>query len=224
MLGFSGEQELKVLKSYFIEEKIMLTSSDLIQKQDDSPDVHEDHCDALSTAVDNFSIGDLAAKDLSYIPASVEEVWQRDLKPTSNDDKISYTKYDDYSSKQIGEKSEEFNDELEASPERVPLGHLRKKLLILDINGLLADIQCRTPKGYKADKTIARRAGEDRLLNFNLLIRLRLFFFTFKSICATQIVIGSLLSFSVFKRPFCSEFLKFCFWRFDVAIWSSRTK
>ncbi|KAK6122001.1 hypothetical protein DH2020_044255 [Rehmannia glutinosa] len=27
--------------------------------------------------------------------------------------------------------------------------------------------------------------------------------------------------FLVFKRPFCTEFLKFCFERFDVALWSS---
>ncbi|XP_048139845.1 uncharacterized protein LOC115727752 [Rhodamnia argentea] len=67
-----------------------------------------------------------------------------------------------------------------------PLFFRRRKLLILDINGLLADIVSPPPKDYKADIKIARRA--------------------------------------VFKRPFCVDFLKFCFERFDVGIWSSRNK
>ncbi|GAB2296923.1 hypothetical protein Dimus_031025 [Dionaea muscipula] len=62
----------------------------------------------------------------------------------------------------------------------------RKKLLILDINGLLADIVYPAPKGYKADTKIAGRA--------------------------------------IFKRPSCSDFLQFCLERFDVGIWSSRSK
>ncbi|CAL5325920.1 unnamed protein product [Camellia sinensis] len=72
------------------------------------------------------------------------------------------------------------------SPERLPVACLRRKLLILDLNGLLADIVCPPPKECKADTNISRRA--------------------------------------IFKRPFCNDFLKFCFERFDVAIWSSRTK
>ena len=224
VLGFSGEQQLDVLKSYCTKEKIMPTSSDLKQKQDNSLEVHEDHCDALST-VDDASTGQFAAKVSDNRPASVKGVWQRDLKPTSNDDKISDTKSDDPSSKQIAEKNKKFKDELEAPQERAPLGDLRKKLLILDINGLLADIQSHTPKGYKVDKRIAKRAGEDRLQNVYLLMSFRHFISqSSQSICVTQIVIGSFFSFSVFKRPFCSEFLKFCFERFDVGIWSSRTK
>ncbi|KAI3665819.1 hypothetical protein L6452_44454 [Arctium lappa] len=62
----------------------------------------------------------------------------------------------------------------------------RKKLLILDVNGLLADIIFPPPKDCKSDKNILRRA--------------------------------------IFKRPFLDGFLGFCFERFDVAIWSSRTR
>lgn len=62
----------------------------------------------------------------------------------------------------------------------------RKKLLVLDINGILADIVYPPPKGYKADTKIAGRA--------------------------------------VFTRPFCSDFLNFCLERFNVAIWSSRSR
>ncbi|XP_019185764.1 PREDICTED: uncharacterized protein LOC109180573 isoform X2 [Ipomoea nil] len=63
---------------------------------------------------------------------------------------------------------------------------LRRKLLILDLNGLLADIVLPHPKDCKADTGISGRA--------------------------------------IFKRPFCDDFLKFCFERFHVAIWSSRSK
>ncbi|CAH9139234.1 unnamed protein product [Cuscuta epithymum] len=56
----------------------------------------------------------------------------------------------------------------------------RKKLLILDVNGLLAAVDRLTSAGR--------------------------------------------VSYSVTKRPFCDDFLHFCFERFDVAIWSSRIK
>ncbi|XP_057546465.1 uncharacterized protein LOC130825321 [Amaranthus tricolor] len=71
-------------------------------------------------------------------------------------------------------------------PQKAPSVSSRKKLLILDINGILADIVYPPPKGYKADTKIAGRA--------------------------------------VFTRPFCSDFLKFCLERFNVAIWSSRSR
>ncbi|XP_071731012.1 uncharacterized protein [Rutidosis leptorrhynchoides] len=68
----------------------------------------------------------------------------------------------------------------------VGLDTLGKKLLIIDVNGLLADIVYGPPKDIKADKYILRRA--------------------------------------IFKRPFLDDFLRFCFERFNVGIWSSRTK
>lgn len=42
-----------------------------------------------------------------------------------------------------------------------PIGRLRKKLLVLDLNGVLADIVSPPPKDCKADINIARRAGEN---------------------------------------------------------------
>ncbi|KAJ6402557.1 hypothetical protein OIU84_014620 [Salix udensis] len=63
---------------------------------------------------------------------------------------------------------------------------VRKKLLILDINGVLVDIVSSPPKGHIADIKIAKRA--------------------------------------IFRRPFCFDFLNFCFERFEVGIWSSRTR
>ena len=44
---------------------------------------------------------------------------------------------------------------------RLPFSRCRKKLLILDINGLLADIVSPPPKVHKADTKIARRASEN---------------------------------------------------------------
>ncbi|XP_057739601.1 uncharacterized protein LOC130956573 [Arachis stenosperma] len=66
------------------------------------------------------------------------------------------------------------------------IGCLKKKLLILDINGLLADVVSPRPKDHKADRIVAGRA--------------------------------------IFQRPFYTEFLKFCFEKFEVAVWSSRKK
>ncbi|KAK9067174.1 hypothetical protein SSX86_014499 [Deinandra increscens subsp. villosa] len=60
-----------------------------------------------------------------------------------------------------------------------------KKLLIFDVNGLLADIVSHRPTDIKADKYITRR--------------------------------------SIFKRPYLDDFLCFCFEKFIVGIWSSRT-
>lgn len=180
VLTFSGGQQLEVLKSNFTIEEIMPSSSDLIQKQDTSLEVHEECFDALPTAVDDASTG--------CRPASVNKVRKKVLKPIKNDDKISDTKSDDYSSIQIAKKNNEFKDELEASPERVPLGHLRKKLLILDINGLLADIHSRTPKGYKADKRIAKKAGKHGVLIVKTSHKVQTFFqHSIQSICVTQI-------------------------------------
>lgn len=62
----------------------------------------------------------------------------------------------------------------------------RKTLLVLDLNGLLADIVFPPPQDRVADAVISGKA--------------------------------------VFKRPYCDDFLSFCFERFEVGIWSSRTR
>ncbi|XP_071733185.1 uncharacterized protein [Rutidosis leptorrhynchoides] len=64
--------------------------------------------------------------------------------------------------------------------------HPKKKLLILDVNGLLVDIVLNPEPGYKADFMIGAK--------------------------------------SAFKRPYCDDFLKFCFERFNVGVWTSRTR
>ncbi|PWA67221.1 FCP1-like domain, HAD-like domain protein [Artemisia annua] len=62
----------------------------------------------------------------------------------------------------------------------------RKKLLVLDVNGLIVDIVAHPDEKYKPDTIIGRKA--------------------------------------VYKRPYCDEFLKFCFERFNVGVWTSRTR
>ncbi|KAI3733207.1 hypothetical protein L1987_64427 [Smallanthus sonchifolius] len=64
--------------------------------------------------------------------------------------------------------------------------HSRKKLLVLDVNGLLVDIVADPDEAHKPDTIIGSKA--------------------------------------VFKRPFCDEFLKFCFEKFSVGVWTSRTR
>ncbi|XP_056162771.1 uncharacterized protein LOC130134405 isoform X4 [Syzygium oleosum] len=74
----------------------------------------------------------------------------------------------------------------EISSERTSAEPSKKKLLILDLNGLLADIRPHVDYRYKPGLMVSREA--------------------------------------VFKRPFVDDFLQFCFEKFAVGVWSSRTK
>ncbi|OAY70934.1 putative FCPy domain-containing protein [Ananas comosus] len=69
------------------------------------------------------------------------------------------------------------------SPKESILSH-QKKLLVLDLNGLLADINQDYRNAHKADRKVNGKF--------------------------------------VFKRPFCDEFLDFCFRNFKIGVWSSR--
>ncbi|TVU02765.1 hypothetical protein EJB05_51723 [Eragrostis curvula] len=62
----------------------------------------------------------------------------------------------------------------------------RKKLLILDLNGLLADINMDYRNSHRAHAKVKAKL--------------------------------------VFKRPYCDDFLRFCFQNFELGIWSSRLK
>ncbi|KAI7746456.1 hypothetical protein M8C21_022549, partial [Ambrosia artemisiifolia] len=72
------------------------------------------------------------------------------------------------------------------SGDNMIVGSFRKKLLVLDVNGLLVDIVADPDEAHKPDTVISSKA--------------------------------------VFKRPFCDDFLKFCFQRFNVGVWTSRTR
>nr|XP_010936460.1 uncharacterized protein LOC105056084 [Elaeis guineensis] len=77
-------------------------------------------------------------------------------------------------------------DVLHVSPGRSLITYTKKKLLVLDLNGVLADAVLDYRKTLNADKWIDKQA--------------------------------------VFKRPFCDDFLNFCFEKFDIGIWSSKKK
>ncbi|XP_010528415.1 PREDICTED: uncharacterized protein LOC104805517 [Tarenaya hassleriana] len=84
------------------------------------------------------------------------------------------------------EDPRELKEEKDASATSSSSSSSGKKLLILDLNGLLADIVSSPPKGYTPDLNIGTKA--------------------------------------IFKRPFCEDFLKFCLEKFEVGIWSGRSK
>lgn len=99
-----------------------------------------------------------------------------------------------------------------------PNCQMRKKLLILDINGVLVDIVSPLPKERKADINIARRAGG----NWST------FYINSVQVILIQNLMTIFIKFwfwiSVFKRPFYLDFMKFCFERFEIGIWSSRNR
>ncbi|PIN14532.1 Phosphoprotein phosphatase [Handroanthus impetiginosus] len=85
-----------------------------------------------------------------------------------------------------GEEAGCLSKDLGQYPRIAPISSIKRKLLVLDVNGLLANIMMPAPKDCRGDIHILGRA--------------------------------------IFKRPFCDDFLKFCFQNFDVGVWSSRSK
>ncbi|KAI4346690.1 hypothetical protein L6164_007563 [Bauhinia variegata] len=74
-----------------------------------------------------------------------------------DNEEVSY--YDDKLKKVfVSENGEDKTEILEISVVRKPIVHLKKKLLVLDVNGLLADIVLRPPKDQKPDAKIDGRA------------------------------------------------------------------
>ncbi|XP_062116739.1 uncharacterized protein LOC133830710 isoform X2 [Humulus lupulus] len=71
-------------------------------------------------------------------------------------------------------------------PERTLVSRSQKKLLILDVNGLLVDFVSGGDRQFRPDIIISKKA--------------------------------------VYKRPYCDEFIEFCFEKFNVGVWSSRMK
>lgn len=65
----------------------------------------------------------------------------------------------------LGENSTQVKDQENLPPQsskaQALTGSFRKKLLVLDVNGLLADIVSDVPDGYEADTIIGRKAGEN---------------------------------------------------------------
>jgi DEAD/DEAH box helicase/NLI interacting factor-like phosphatase len=98
-----------------------------------------------------------------------------------------------------------------------PLAPAKKKLLVLDINGILGDIvMLNSGHSLKAHFKIKGKSGKYFSFFFCKIWKKKANLFTENN--------GMLISSfsSVFKRPFCDDFLEFCFKNFEVGIWSSR--
>ncbi|XP_073126139.1 uncharacterized protein [Henckelia pumila] len=85
-----------------------------------------------------------------------------------------------------GPSSEVVKKDANVAADKAFAGYMGKKLLVLDVNGLLVDISSYVPYDYDPDEIIYRKA--------------------------------------VFKRPYCDDFLKFCLERFNVGVWTSKTR
>ncbi|KAM0951368.1 putative FCP1 domain, HAD superfamily protein [Dioscorea sansibarensis] len=93
---------------------------------------------------------------------------------------------EDVSSSDFVENQDKDLEEMTLSPQRAVISSNRKKLLVLDLNGLLADITMDTHRAHRAHRRVGGK--------------------------------------SLFKRPYYDDFLKFCFERFNIGVWSSRKK
>ncbi|KAB1216827.1 hypothetical protein CJ030_MR4G015441 [Morella rubra] len=144
--------------------------------------VEEDFCEPAS-----YGEGITTNKLFGFDP-SCKHLEQMDIemetKIEGNPSHMDFVKDDTDSGVVI--KEHKFSQIWNSPPERLLLDSSNKKLLILDVNGLLADIVSYVPPGSKADIVISGKA--------------------------------------VFRRPFCDDFLQFCFDKFVVGVWSSRTK
>ncbi|XP_048329591.2 uncharacterized protein LOC107418927 [Ziziphus jujuba] len=145
-----------------------LEVDNILLKQGPSPDL-----DVLNDDI-NIEKGPLQGLDALNDDVNLEKAPSPDFDALNDDVNLDTSVKD-------GELSQ-----IDVSPERALVSHARKKLLILDVNGLLVDFVACMPNKYKPDIVISKKA--------------------------------------VFKRPYCDEFLQFCFDKFNVGVWSSRTK
>lgn len=154
----------------------------------------QESCLAISTSIRDSHLKPKAAENQeTEIQLEVEVQGSSvpgEKNPAKNKDQREHLSSNVEVSKNVSatvlDKVDNWSKVLHPSVEIVPIAFSRRKLLILDINGLLADVVFPPPKECKGDINILRRA--------------------------------------IFKRPFYYEFLKFCFEKFDVGIWSSRSK
>ena len=100
------------------------------------------------------------------------------------------------------------------SPGR-PLGFLKKKLLILDLNGLLADINDDYHNAHMADAKVRGKLGEVSTIVYDCY---------FATVLIKNLTEDCYTCLSVFRRPYCDDFLNFCALNFELGVWSSRKK
>ncbi|ESQ47439.1 hypothetical protein EUTSA_v10028320mg, partial [Eutrema salsugineum] len=155
-------------------------------------DLNKETCVASGDGTENVETGsqdvekeeDVCEEQLESDERVLEEIQDKQMEEEQAADVIS-------GDANIEEKNEDSvtSDAIEKEDTCVASGGIKersvskKKLLVLDLNGLLADIVS-SPGDYVPDTYIQSRA--------------------------------------LFKRPFCEDFLKFCFDKFEVGIWSTK--
>ncbi|KAK2981519.1 hypothetical protein RJ640_030981 [Escallonia rubra] len=102
--------------------------------------------------------------------------------------------------------------------EKLNLGP-KKKLLVLDLGGFLLD------RVHKRDKATIPRNCQRDLAYGNFLGEEYPKLYVSVKFCPAEYIsvfnTSYFVLYTVFKRPFCDDFLKFCFERFEVGLWSS---
>ncbi|GLT75546.1 hypothetical protein SLA2020_472630 [Shorea laevis] len=179
-IGSSSTDQMNILSTAFI--------PDVGNSTDNLISLHAVEANGVSVALENNGYahnqpdkGGSSTKGIDILSNLVSDVRDGEEKSLSTDAEKT-----EESSLAITKKEESRSITLQSSIARPPVSNLRKNLLVLDLNGLLADIVFPAPKDYSADTNISGKA--------------------------------------VFKRPFCDDFLNFCFERFEVGVWSSRTR
>lgn len=144
------------------------------------------------------------------------------------------------------ETKEEDAEEAADSDSKVPVSLVaqirsrKKKLLVLDLNGLLADINRDFHNARLSHGRCRGKLGKVvlciHLLSICLLAQIKLnptqianslqlkyirYMHDLYLVLRTYVLAGVP---AVFKRPFCDDFLRFCFHNFDVGVWSSRQR
>ncbi|XP_074582909.1 uncharacterized protein LOC141839135 isoform X2 [Curcuma longa] len=171
-----------------------LPSPNLPMKQHNRLDSHNEECANFSFELEN-KFGNVSSGNTFKKTSTLGTEDESESVKSTIDDK---SKHSDQEEKLLASSSESHimssdmtKDQVVSSNFVLPctekkLRFSRKTLIVLDLNGLLADIN----RGYCNAHTAHKRVGGK----------------------------------SVFKRPFCDDFLKFCFERFSVGVWSSRRR
>jgi hypothetical protein len=103
------------------------------------------------------------------------------------------------------------------SPEGSLVRFQRKKLLILDLNGLLADINTHTHNAHKAHGKVRDKLGKLHII----IVETAVLLVAFRSVNHANLQLAPV---PVFKRPYSDDFLRFCLENFELGIWSSRKR
>ncbi|RLN39840.1 uncharacterized protein C2845_PM01G27860 [Panicum miliaceum] len=151
---------------------------------------------------------ELGKSNLDYTNMERNGLQEQDVLCSSNDHSANYLS--------PSHLAEAYMEKLKLvfSPGR-PLGFPKKKLLILDLNGLLADINDDYHNAHMADAKVRGKLGEVSTIVYDCY---------FATVLIYNLTEDWYTFLSVFQRPYCDDFLNFCALNFELGVWSSRKK